>query len=71
MTILYRRDPRFYGWFQQLTVTDEVADWQAERFAGRQALLDYAEEKGIPVTSTKAKPWYALPDPSRRPGLIV
>ncbi|CAD6576518.1 MAG: argininosuccinate synthetase [Alectoria sarmentosa] len=28
-----------------------------ERFAGRQALLDYAAEKSIPVTSTKSKPW--------------
>ncbi|VEU23707.1 DEKNAAC105072 [Brettanomyces naardenensis] len=27
------------------------------RFAGRQALLDYATEKGIPVHQTKAKPW--------------
>ncbi|ORZ31917.1 argininosuccinate synthase [Catenaria anguillulae PL171] len=28
-----------------------------ERFAGRQALLDYAAQKGIPVVQTKAKPW--------------
>ncbi|KNE59971.1 argininosuccinate synthase [Allomyces macrogynus ATCC 38327] len=28
-----------------------------ERFAGRQALLDYAAQKGIPVAQTKAKPW--------------
>lgn len=28
-----------------------------ERFAGRKDLLDYAAEKGIPVTQTKAKPW--------------
>ncbi|KXS12510.1 argininosuccinate synthase [Gonapodya prolifera JEL478] len=27
------------------------------RFQGRQDLLDYAAEKGIPVTQTKAKPW--------------
>ncbi|MCO5594457.1 hypothetical protein L7F22_048487 [Adiantum nelumboides] len=27
------------------------------RFAGRTALLEYAESKGIPVTQTKAKPW--------------
>ncbi|KAG6832655.1 Argininosuccinate synthase [Tephrocybe sp. NHM501043] len=27
------------------------------RFAGRQALLDFAAEKGIPVAQTKAKPW--------------
>ena len=28
-----------------------------ERFAGRSALLDFAAEKGIPVSQTKAKPW--------------
>lgn len=27
------------------------------RFAGRQDLLDYAAEKGIPVQQTKSKPW--------------
>ena len=27
------------------------------RFAGRQALLDYAAKTGVPVTSTKAKPY--------------
>ena len=27
------------------------------RFKGRNDLLDYAAEKGIPVTSTKSKPW--------------
>ena len=27
------------------------------RFPGRDALLDYAKQKGIPVTSTKAAPW--------------
>jgi len=27
------------------------------RFAGRQDLLNYAAEKSIPVTQTKAKPW--------------
>jgi argininosuccinate synthase len=27
------------------------------RFQGRQDLLDFAAEKGIPVVSTKAKPW--------------
>lgn len=27
------------------------------RFAGRNDLLDYAAQQGIPVTSTKAKPW--------------
>ncbi|CAG8167499.1 unnamed protein product [Penicillium salamii] len=38
-----------------------IAPWRDpvfyERFKGRQDLLDYAEEKGIPVTSTKSKPW--------------
>jgi argininosuccinate synthase len=28
-----------------------------ERFAGRQALLDYAASKGVPVFQTAAKPW--------------
>ncbi|KAL6719503.1 argininosuccinate synthetase [Lecanora helva] len=38
-----------------------IAPWRNpefyDRFPGRQALLDYAAEKGIPVTSTKSKPW--------------
>ncbi|KAM3421057.1 hypothetical protein BST61_g1473 [Cercospora zeina] len=38
-----------------------IAPWRDpafyERFKGRQDLLDYATEKGIPVTSTKRKPW--------------
>lgn len=38
-----------------------IAPWRDpvfyNRFAGRNALLDYAAEKGIPVTSTKSKPW--------------
>ncbi|CUS24608.1 LAQU0S18e00122g1_1 [Lachancea quebecensis] len=38
-----------------------IAPWRDpvffERFAGRKDLLDYAAEKGIPVTQTKAKPW--------------
>ena len=38
-----------------------IAPWRDasfyNRFAGRQALLDYAAEQGIPVTSTKAAPW--------------
>lgn len=38
-----------------------VAPWRDPkfftRFAGRNDLLDYAEKTGIPVTSTKAKPW--------------
>jgi argininosuccinate synthase len=28
-----------------------------KRFAGRNDPLDYAEKSGIPVSSTKAKPW--------------
>jgi argininosuccinate synthase len=31
------------------------------RFEGRQALLDYAAQTGIPVTSTKAKPYSVNP----------
>ncbi|KAI9796347.1 MAG: argininosuccinate synthetase [Piccolia ochrophora] len=38
-----------------------IAPWRDpvfyKRFAGRNDLLDYAAEKGIPVTSTKSKPW--------------
>jgi argininosuccinate synthase len=38
-----------------------IAPWRDpvfyQRFAGRNDLLAYAEEKGIPVTSTKSKPW--------------
>ncbi|KAG1248488.1 hypothetical protein G6F68_013777 [Rhizopus microsporus] len=38
-----------------------IAPWRLpvffERFAGRSALLDFAAEKGIVVTQTKAKPW--------------
>ncbi|KAK3046489.1 argininosuccinate synthetase [Extremus antarcticus] len=38
-----------------------IAPWRDavfyERFKGRNDLLDYASEKGIPVTSTKSKPW--------------
>lgn len=38
-----------------------IAPWRDpvfyERFAGRNDLLAYAAEKGIPVTSTKSKPW--------------
>ena len=38
-----------------------IAPWRNpeffNRFPGREALLDYAAEKGIPVTSTKSKPW--------------
>ncbi|KAL2107316.1 hypothetical protein VUR80DRAFT_5410 [Thermomyces stellatus] len=42
-----------------------IAPWRDplfyERFQGRNDLLDYAAEKGIPVTSTKAKP-YSMDD---------
>ncbi|CEI97286.1 Putative Argininosuccinate synthase [Rhizopus microsporus] len=38
-----------------------IAPWRLpiffERFAGRSALLDFAAEKGIHVSQTKAKPW--------------
>ena len=38
-----------------------IAPWRESsffnKFQGRNDLLDYAAEKGIPVTSTKAKPW--------------
>lgn len=38
-----------------------IAPWRLpefyQRFSGRQDLLDYAEKAGIPVTSTKSKPW--------------
>ncbi|KAF2870255.1 argininosuccinate synthase [Massariosphaeria phaeospora] len=38
-----------------------IAPWRlpefCEKFKGRQDLLEYAAEHGIPVTSTKAKPW--------------
>jgi len=38
-----------------------IAPWRDpvfyEHFAGRNDLLEYAEKMGIPVTSTKAKPW--------------
>lgn len=38
-----------------------IAPWRDpeffKRFAGRNDLLDYAEKSGIPVTSTKSKPW--------------
>lgn len=42
-----------------------IAPWRLpkffEKFDGRQALLDYAAQTGIPVTSTKAKP-YSMDD---------
>ncbi|KAG5641795.1 argininosuccinate synthetase [Asterophora parasitica] len=48
----------FYGLKPDIKV---VAPWRLpefyNRFPGRQALLDYAEQKGIPVAQTKAKPW--------------
>ncbi|EON66101.1 argininosuccinate synthase [Coniosporium apollinis CBS 100218] len=38
-----------------------IAPWRDpefyKRFAGRNDLLDYAAQQGIPVSSTKAKPW--------------
>ncbi|BEJ12970.1 hypothetical protein CspHIS471_0301440 [Cutaneotrichosporon sp. HIS471] len=48
----------FYGLDPSIKV---VAPWRDpvfyNRFAGRSALIDYAAEKGIPVTQTQAKPW--------------
>ncbi|KAK2760711.1 argininosuccinate synthetase [Arachnomyces sp. PD_36] len=48
----------FYALQPKITV---IAPWRMpefyERFVGRQDLLDYASEMGIPVTSTKSKPW--------------
>ncbi|KAF5383548.1 hypothetical protein D9615_003743 [Tricholomella constricta] len=48
----------FYGLKPDIKV---VAPWRLpefyNRFPGRQALLDYAAERGIPVAQTKAKPW--------------
>ena len=42
-----------------------IAPWRVpefyKRFQGRNDLLDYAESTGIPVTSTKAKP-YSMDD---------
>lgn len=38
-----------------------IAPWRLpefyERFPGRNDLLEYAAKAGIPVTSTKSKPW--------------
>ena len=38
-----------------------IAPWRIpefyERFQGRNDLLDFAAQQGIPVTSTKSKPW--------------
>jgi argininosuccinate synthase len=48
----------FYGLKPDIKV---IAPWRIpefyNRFAGRQALLAYAGEKGIPVAQTAAKPW--------------
>ncbi|KAG5993389.1 hypothetical protein E4U52_001997 [Claviceps spartinae] len=48
-----------------------IAPWRDplfyQRFQGRNDLLDYAAEKGIPVTSTKAKPAGMLEDPNVTP----
>lgn len=53
---------RFELAFYALQPTIQViAPWRIpefyETFAGRNDLLDYAAKKGIPVTSTKSKPW--------------
>ena len=48
----------FYGLKPDIKV---IAPWRLpeffDRFAGRQALLDYAAQSGIPVFQTAAKPW--------------
>ncbi|CAK5267453.1 unnamed protein product [Mycena citricolor] len=48
----------FYGLKPDIKV---IAPWRLpefyNRFPGRQALLEYAAEKGIPVVQTAAKPW--------------
>ncbi|CAD6888568.1 unnamed protein product [Tilletia controversa] len=48
----------FYGLKPDIKV---IAPWRIpefyNRFVGRSALLEYAEQKGIPVTQTKSKPW--------------
>jgi len=48
----------FYGLKPDIKV---IAPWRLpefyNRFAGRQALLQYAAEQGIPVVQTAAKPW--------------
>lgn len=48
----------FYALQPTITV---IAPWRDpvfyEKFKGRQDLLDYAAASGIPVTSTKSKPW--------------
>ncbi|EIM24033.1 argininosuccinate synthetase [Wallemia mellicola] len=48
----------FYGLNPEITV---IAPWRNpefyDRFPGRSALLQYAAEKGIPVTQTQSKPW--------------
>ncbi|KAG6010522.1 hypothetical protein E4U21_005873 [Claviceps maximensis] len=48
-----------------------IAPWRDplfyKRFQGRNDLLDYAAEKSIPVTSTKAKPAGMLEDPNVTP----
>lgn len=53
---------RFELGFYALQPTIKViAPWRQkefyERFAGRNDLLDYAAQAGIPVSSTKGKPW--------------
>ncbi|TIA83301.1 hypothetical protein E3P94_02094 [Wallemia ichthyophaga] len=48
----------FYGLNPEITV---IAPWRNpefyDRFPGRSALLQYAAEKGIPVSQTTSKPW--------------
>ena len=53
---------RFELAYQALNPSIEIiAPWRIpefyQRFPGRQHLLDYAEQKGIPVSQTRGKPW--------------
>ncbi|TIC91876.1 Argininosuccinate synthase [Colletotrichum higginsianum] len=62
------RLPGCTGWLAFDTINPSIkvlAPWRLpefyQRFQGRNDLIDYAAEKGIPVTSTKAKP-YSMDD---------
>lgn len=49
------------GFYALKPDVEVIAPWRLpeffERFAGRNDLLDYAAQKGIPVAQTKSKPW--------------
>lgn len=48
--------PRSLQTLPSLPIDSKLTRSFSKRFAGRNDLLDFAAEKGIPVTSTKAKP---------------